>query len=187
MKKMKEDKNWKLLNSEYIFREPWLTVRKDSFELPNGNCIPDYYILEYPEWVNVIAITKDKQFVMVRQYRPGIGGFFYELSAGVVDKEDTSMLEAAQRELYEETGYGNGTWTKFMEVSPNPGTHTNMTYCFLAEDVEPIGKQHLDETEELSVHLLSLDEMKEVLRNNEVMQGVQAAPLWRYMAVNHLM
>lgn len=184
---LKTDRGWKLLNSEYIFRQPWLTVRKDSFELPNGNFIPDYYILEYPEWVNVIAITKEKKFVMVRQYRPGIRGFYYELSAGVVDKEDTSMLAAAQRELLEETGYGNGRWMKFMEVSPNPGTHTNMTYCFLAEDVELIDKQHLDETEELNVHLLSLEEMKKILLNNEVMQGVQASPLWKYMAINQLM
>ena len=182
-----KDKEWKLLGSEYIFRKPWLTVRKDSYELPNGNIIPDYYILEYPEWVNVIAITKDQKFVMVRQFRPGAAVTRYELSAGVAEKSDESYLISAQRELLEETGYGGGTWTKYMEISPNPGTHTNTVYCYLATDVEFIASPHLDETEYLTVHLLAVDEIKDLLINNQILQAVQAAPLWKYMAENRLM
>ena len=67
-----KDSVWKTLSSEYIFRRPWLTVRHDDMELPNGNRIPEYYILEYPDWVNMIAITRDDRFIFVRQYRPGI-------------------------------------------------------------------------------------------------------------------
>ena len=67
-----KDSVWKTLSSEYIFRRPWLTVRRDDMELPNGNRIPEYYILEYPDWVNMIAITRDDRFIFVRQYRPGI-------------------------------------------------------------------------------------------------------------------
>lgn len=69
-----EEKNkaWKTVSSKYLFRRPWLTVRCEDMLLPNGNHIPEYYILEYPDWVNTIAITKDGQFVFVRQYRPGI-------------------------------------------------------------------------------------------------------------------
>lgn len=61
-----EDLSWKVLHSEYLFRCPWLTVRRDAVELPNGHTIPDYYVLEYPDWVNTIALTDDDQFVMVR-------------------------------------------------------------------------------------------------------------------------
>ena len=66
-----EEKNkaWKTVSSKYLFRRPWLTVRCEDMLLPNGNHIPEYYILEYPDWVNTIAITKDGQFVFVRQYR----------------------------------------------------------------------------------------------------------------------
>ena len=69
-----EEKNraWKTVSSKYLFRRPWLTVRCEDMLLPNGNHIPEYYILEYPDWVNTIAITKDGKFVFVRQYRPGI-------------------------------------------------------------------------------------------------------------------
>ena len=107
-----KDSVWKTLSSEYIFRRPWLTVRRDDMELPNGNRIPEYYILEYPDWVNMIAITRDDRFIFVRQYRPGIARTCYELCAGVCETEDASPLVSAQRELLEETGYGNGrnTW-----------------------------------------------------------------------------
>ena len=61
-----EEKNraWKTVSSKYLFRRPWLTVRCEDMLLPNGNHIPEYYILEYPDWVNTIAITKDGKFVL---------------------------------------------------------------------------------------------------------------------------
>lgn len=134
MEKSKD--TWTVLSSEYLHRAPWLTVRKDHVVLPNGNHIPSYYILEYPNWVNTIAITRDGQFVFIRQYRHGIQETSYELCAGVCEEEDGSPMVSAQRELLEETGYGNGVWKEFMQISPNPSTHTNITYCFLATDVE---------------------------------------------------
>ena len=176
------DKNWKLLTREYVFKDKWLTVRKDSYELPTGAKIPAYYALEYPDWVNIIAITKDNRFVIIRQFRPGLGQFNYETCAGFCDEEDKSPLESAQRELLEETGYGNGQWELYMTISANPSTHTNLTYCYLAKNVEKIGQQHLDDSEDLSVYLLSYEEVKELLVNDEIKQALMAAPLWKYVA-----
>ena len=177
-----KEKAWKTVSSKYLFRRPWLTVRCEDMLLPNGNHIPEYYILEYPDWVNTIAMTKDGKFVFVRQYRPGLGRTSYELCAGVCDKEDASPLVSAQRELWEETGYGKGNWQEYMVISANPSTHTNLTHCFLATNVEPIDHQHLEDTEDLSVHLLTFEEVKQLLENNEIMQSLNAAPLWKYVA-----
>lgn len=177
-----KEKAWKTVSSKYLFRRPWLTVRCEDMLLPNGNHIPEYYILEYPDWVNTIAITKDGKFVFVRQYRPRLGRTSYELCAGVCDKEDASPLVSAQRELWEETGYGKGNWQEYMVISANPSTHTNLTHCFLATNVEPIDHQHLEDTEDLSVHLLTFEEVKQLLENNEIMQSLNAAPLWKYVA-----
>lgn len=174
------------MSSEYLFRRPWLTVRCDNLLLPNGNQIPEYYILEYPDWVNTLAVTRDGKFVFVRQYRPGIEETLYELCAGVCEKEDASPLISAQRELLEETGYGNGIWQEYMILSANPSTHTNRTYCFLATDVEPVTAQHLEATEDLTVHLLTTAEVRELLQHNAILQALHAAPLWRYMAENSL-
>lgn len=173
---------WQVVASEYLHREPWLTVRKDHVVLPNGNHIPSYYILEYPDWVNIIAITREGKFVLVRQYRHGIGETAYELCAGVCEPEDASPLASARRELLEETGYGNGKWQAYMQISPNPSTHTNLTHCFLATDVERISEPHLEATESLTVHLLSLEEVKGLLLRDEIRQALMAAPLWKYMA-----
>ena len=74
----KKDEVWQVVSSKYLFRRPWLTVRCDDMLLPNGNHIPEYYILEYPDWVNTIAITKEGKFVFVRQFRPGIGKQLYD-------------------------------------------------------------------------------------------------------------
>lgn len=177
---------WKVLESRYLFKRPWLTVRHEQIELPNGNLIPEYYILEYPEWVNVIAVTREKKFVFIKQYRHGIGETRYELCAGVCDPDDVSPLAAAKRELLEETGYGNGEWKLSMAISANPSTHTNMTYCFVAENVEWIAPQNLEDSEDLTVHLLSVDEVKKLLIDDQIKQSLHAAPLWRYFAENRM-
>ena len=100
-------KKWRTVESEYLIQRPWLTARRDKVELPDGRVHPEYYVLEYPDWVNVIAITEDKQFVMVEQYRHGLEDVFTELVAGVIEK-DEAPLAAAQRELLEETGFAGG-------------------------------------------------------------------------------
>lgn len=181
--KKQQIENWKVLTSEYIAREPWFTVRKEKVQLPNGSIIPSYYVLEYPAWVNVIAITKEGNMILERQYRHGQGAVGYELCAGVVDPTDTSPMEAAKRELLEETGYGNGEWQQWMVLNVNPGTHTNLTYCFLATGVEKVMERHLEPTEDIAVELLSPGEVKELLMNDQILQSLHVGPLWKYFAL----
>ena len=173
-------KEWKVLESEYLVRRPWLTARRDRLELPDGRIIPEYYVLEYPDWVNVIAITKDGQFVMERQYRHAARKISLELPCGVMEEGETP-LEAAQRELLEETGFGGGQWKKLMELSPNPSAMSNTTHCFLAIGVEKIAEQHLDETEELSVLFMTKEEVMRMLNENQICQALMVAPLYKYI------
>ncbi len=175
------DTKWKVLDHEYIIKRPWLTARRDKVELPDGRIIEEYYVLEYPDWVNVIAITKDAQFIIERQYRHGLGVNSIELPCGVMEKGETP-LEAAQRELLEETGYGNGKWSKLMTIAPNPGSMSNLTHCFLAVGVEKISEQSLDATEELTVHLMGEDEIKSLLENDQIYQALMVAPLYKYFS-----
>ena len=175
---MKSEEKWKILRSEYISRRPWMTARRDEVQLPDGRIIPEYWVLEFPDWVNVIALTKDGDMVMVRQYRHALGLTEYELCAGVME-EGESPLEAAKRELLEETGFGGGKWTEFMSICANPSNHTNLAHTFLAVGVERVCEQHLDATEELTCHVLSQDEVFGMLQRGEIFQALMAAPLWR--------
>lgn len=173
---------WKTLSSEYVMRRPWLTARRDRVMLPNGRINEEFYVLEYPTWVNVIARTADGHFVMVEQYRHGLNDIFVELCAGVVEEGETP-LEGAKRELREETGYEGGVWTQQMVICGNPSVTNNLTYCFLAEGVELKSRQHLDATEDINVKLLTEEELYGMLLRDEVKQALMAAPLWRYFAL----
>ena len=186
LKPNNKDRCWQTLDSEYLIRRPWLTARRDHVRLPNGAEVPEYYVLEYPDWINVLALTRDGRFLMERQYRHGLQLTCYEICAGVYEAGETP-LQSAQRELYEETGYGGGTWTPWMDISANPGTMTNLTHCFLATDVEPLSTQHLEATEDISIELLTVDEVRTLLMTNQIKQSLMAAPLWKYFAVNHLL
>jgi 8-oxo-dGTP pyrophosphatase MutT (NUDIX family) len=177
-----EDRKWEVLSSKYLFRRPWLTARVDRVKLPTDVINDEYYVLEYPDWVNTIAITKEGEFVLVRQYRHALGETRFELCGGVCEKGETP-LEAAQRELCEETGFGKGTWRSYMTLSANASAMNNLTYCFVATDVERVAAQHLDKTEDLSVHLMNRKEVFQLLQADEFRQALMVAPLWKYFAI----
>lgn len=174
-------KKWKTLSSEYLHRRPWLTVRKDVVQLPNGVIHDEYYVLEYPTWVNIIARTHDGKYVMVEQYRHGLHEIFTELVAGIAEPGE-EPIEAARRELLEETGYGNGEWRLNMVICANPGSQNNLTYSFIADGVEKISEQHLDTTEDVEVKLLDESEVIDLISSDKMKQALMAAPLWKYFA-----
>ena len=179
-----ENRKWKVVSSEYILREgAWCTVRRECVELPNGVRVPRWYIFEFPNWVNVIAVTREGNMVLISQYRHALGDTYYELPAGVIDATDVSPLEAAQRELLEETGFGGGTWSEFMRTSPNPTNHTNLQYTFLAEGVERISAQQPEPSEDIDVHIVPQAEVREMLEQGGFVQALHMAPLWRYFAI----
>lgn len=171
---------WTILDSEYLIRRPWLTARRDKVQLPNGTVHDEYYVLEYPSWINVIAITKEGEYVMVKQYRHGLGIVATELCAGVVEPGEDPMV-GAKRELLEETGFGGGDWELSMVISPNPGSQNNYVYCYIARNVEKIAGQHLDATEDITVELLTRAQLEEMLFTDQLKQSLMLAPLWKHL------
>ena len=146
--------------------------------MPKGVELDDFYILEYPDWINVIAITEKGDFVLERQYRHGTQTVEYEICAGVIEEGEEPMI-AAQRELYEETGFGGGEWSLYCVTAPNPAAMTNRNYTFLANGVRQISSQHLERTEDIDVIVVSREEVKQILKDGKMMQGIMQAPLWR--------
>lgn len=177
-----KSKRWKTLKSEYLIRRPWLTARRDVVQLPNGIVNDEFYVLEYPDWVNVIAITGDGKFVFIRQYRYGLDLDSVELCAGVAEPGE-KPVESAQRELLQETGYGGGSWKEIMTIGQNPSTCNNWTHCFVATGVERLSDQRLDPTEDIDVVLLSREQVLEMMMRDQLKQALMLAPLWRYFAI----
>jgi len=178
---MDEPQAWEVLGSAYLSRKPWLTLRQDRVRLPGGAVIEEYFVLEYPAWVNVVAVTSEGRVVLVRQYRHGLGGVGIELPAGVVDPGDPSPESAARRELLEETGYGGGAWGPLCVASANPGTHSNLTYSFLAVGVEQVAPPAPEATEDIQVFTASVDEVARLVEAGQVVQALHLAPLLKYL------
>jgi len=162
---------WKVLESEYLHKQDWLTIRKDKCQLPNGNIIPAFYVNEYPEWVNAFAVTDDNKVIMVKQYRHGISSIETELPGGVAEEGETPE-QAVRREIKEETGYEFDSLEYLGKVCANPSTTNNFTHLFLARGGKKVTDQKLDESEEIEVLFLSLDEVKSLVRENKMMQSL---------------
>lgn len=172
---------WKKISSNYLLKARWLTVRKDHVRMPSGVEMEDYYVLEYPTWVNVLAITKDGHFVLERQYRHGTQSIDYELCAGTCEPGE-EPLHAAKRELLEETGFGGGEWTLYCKSAPNPAAMTNYNYTFLAKGVDKISESHQEQTEDIKVYLVNFEELKDIAYKNQIIQGQMAAPVWKFIS-----
>lgn len=169
-------KPWKVLESSY-FRPRF---RVDKCELGNGNLL-DATIFEFRAWANILALTKDEEVVLVRQYRHGVCELLWELPGGVVeDGEDPSV--GAQRELLEETGYAASNLIEVGRLYPNPALQTNTLHCFLARDVIKVGGQNLDAGEDIEVQLVPLDELIEMAKRGEFPHALQMAVLFRALA-----
>lgn len=175
-----DNKKWDVIQSDYLIQNQWLTVRKDHVRQPNGTVIDDFYVMEYPDWVTVIAITQDGRFVMERQYRHGIKRTCYEICGGTVESHE-SPLETAKRELLEEAGYAGGVWSEYAPTAPNPSAMTNICHTFIADGVKKVAEQNIEQTEDIDIVLLSREELIDSMSKGEILQGDMLAPLWRYL------
>jgi ADP-ribose diphosphatase len=175
---------WEVENSDRVFKDRWLNVRADRCRMPGGKIVEPYYVLEYPDWINVFGITRENEVVLVRQYRHGIGKTVVELPSGTVERQDRSPLEAARRELLEETGYTSDRFIKTGIVSPNPSNQNNLAHCFLARNLEWVQPPQLDDTEEIETVLVPLANALKMLQQGEFLQAIHVSSI--YYAMNCL-
>ena len=177
---------WTVLDSTAAFSDPWLRIRSDHVRTADGDVFGPYHVIEAPDWVAVVPLTRDGQRLLtVREYRHGIGAVLTGLPGGLVDPGDGNDLAAAaataaRRELWEETGYTGGGIERLAAVHPNPSNQTNTAHCFLATGLvrralpQPGGPgevQEVIETDLVGVLACLRD-------GTAVMHAVHVAALW---------
>jgi ADP-ribose pyrophosphatase len=168
---------WQKLSTRYLVKERWATLRVDTCKLQNGDVKDDYYVLEYPDWVNAIALTKENKIIMVRQYRHAADIISLEVPGGVIDGNEGPEV-AIKRELLEETGYSFESCELITTMYPNPATSTNRTFTYLMKGGVKTHEQHLDDHEILNVEEYTIEEVKQFLKDNKIDQSLHVAALF---------
>lgn len=168
---------WEKLSSRYLVREKWATLRVDTCKLQNGTVKDDYYVLEYPDWANAVALTTDNKIIMVRQYRHGADLVSLEIPGGVIDPGEKPE-DGIKRELLEETGYSFDHCELIATLYPNPATSNNRTFTYLLTGGVKTHTQHLDEHEILNVEEYTIEEAKALLEDNQIAQALHSSALF---------
>lgn len=169
---------WKTLKRTTILKDEWIDLEASECQLPNGKVIAPFYVNRSRDFVVIVAVTKEKELLVERQYRHGVEKVLLEIPAGGVEPGEDAET-AARRELMEETGYRAHSMELLFKVAPNASSNNNYAWCYLARDIEPLGCQNLDDTEALEVDTLPLPCMKEMLRSGMFEQAVHVAALYR--------
>jgi len=158
---------WKTLASERVVEfGKYLTVERRTLELPDGRIIPDWPWLIMPDYVNVVAVTDDEQFICFRQVKYAVKGTSLAIVGGYLEPGE-EPLAAAQRELREETGYAAREWQSLgrYAVDANRGAGTGQS--FLARGAYYVGDSITDDLEEQALLLLTRAEVETALANCE--------------------
>ncbi|MEM9542740.1 MAG: NUDIX hydrolase [Cyanobacteria bacterium P01_E01_bin.42] len=165
---MTQIEKWTILQSQFIVDNRWCRVRQDCVRLPDGTIVDDYFINVRPDIALILPITCDRDIVFVRQYRHGVGQILLELPAGSFNPQRENSIEAAKRELEEETGYYAEHLQKLATLYDNPVKDTNKIHVFLAENIVYSGKRKFDITEDIEIVLIPLEKVEEQIKNREI-------------------
>lgn len=169
-------KHWKVLESRLLLDKRWLRLHEQRVGLPNGNVIDEFHKFETPAWVAVLAITPERQVVVVEQYRHGLGRMSRELPAGVIDPGE-SPEQAGRRELLEETGYHAETLLPLLELSPEPHRSTARGHFFLAKNARFSGEAHPEPSEVIRTVLVPLGQLLDEATKGSIDHAAHVAAL----------
>lgn len=172
------EKSWKTIHSESLLKTSVFEVIKEECELSDGRIMPAYYRLKCGDWVNVIPFTKEGKVVMLRQYRHGSGLWHWEVPGGAMSRRSgETPLAAIQRELLEETGYESSEWESVGFHYPNPALQENKLHVFIAKNCMKTSELNLDPYEDLTLHELSVEDLKDLIRKKEITHSLIVASL----------
>lgn len=178
---------WEKLGSEVRLTTRVFEVTSVTYRHGPRNTSRDFSVINAPDWVNVVAVTPDRQLVLVRQFRYGIDDFSLEVPGGVIERGEDPVVAAA-RELEEETGYTGEKARRLGSVHPNPALQSNRCHLVLVENVRKTHPLGWDDDEEIEVLTKPVDEVYALARHGAITHSLVLnalllfEPHWRAMA-----
>ncbi len=180
-----ENLEWEEISCEHIVKDEWIDFRKSAYRFPDGRTFEPYYSYSRKDYVVIVATDEAGNYICVRQYRQGIKRVTTEFCAGGIERTDgmeygntesktgvENAVDAAKRELLEETGYVSDEWKFLLRVPSNATIADNFANIYVAKNCRKVSDQNLDETEYLNVHLHKREEIDKMIQSGEFAQAV---------------
>ena len=195
----RQDLIWEEVSTEHLVTDEWIDFRKQKFRFPDGTEFEPYYTYSRRDYVVIVASDEEGRYLCVRQFRYGLREVTTEFPAGGIERSDGKQyytggegwtarektklgsdadaaredaLDAAKRELAEETGYTSENWTHLITIASNATIADNYAHVYMARDCKKSTEQHLDETEYLNVELHTAEEIEELIKNGGFQQAI---------------
>ena len=179
---MEEDLEWVELATEHIIRDEWIDFKRSVYRYPDGRVFGPFYSYSRRNYVVIVATDEEGLYVCVRQFRQGIRQVTTEFPAGGIERMEgkeygspeyaEDALEAAKRELAEETGYVSEEWEHLLTIPANATLADHYASVFRAKNCRPETVQKLDETELLRVKKYTGDEIESMIHTGKFQQAV---------------
>ncbi len=180
-----KDLKWEEVSTEHIVQDEWIDFRKTAYKFPDGNVYEPFYTYSRRDFVVVVATDESGKYICVKQFRQGIRRVTMEFPAGGIERKDgkeygdrdasdfaEDSLEAAKRELKEETGYSSDEWEHLLSIPSHATIADNYAHIYVARNCKKVSGQDLDDMEFVEVELLSDEEIDKMIKEGDFPQAI---------------
>ncbi|MCR4807576.1 MAG: NUDIX hydrolase [Lachnospiraceae bacterium] len=187
--KKKDPLEWEEISCEHIVQDEWIDIRRLAYRFPDGSAFEPFYSYSRRDYVVIVATDEEGNYLCVRQFRQGIREVTTEFPAGGIERKDgkeyghsqdvssEDALDAAKRELLEETGYESDEWRHLLTVPSNATIADNYAYLFEAKNCRKVAGQSLDDTEFLNVLKIPKQELEDMIKTGRFQQAIHILAL----------